>query len=251
MQVNATALPGVPDVKRGADLAGLLKQSLDAAGYKLRGGDVISISQKVVSKSEGRTVDLGEVEVSAGAERIAGRNGADPRVVQVVLNESDELVREHPVLIAISRTGHICANAGVDLSNVEAEDTAVLLPLDPDESARKLRRDLTELTGTGPAIVISDSFGRPWRLGQVDFAIGCAGLLAFDDHRGDMDRYGRILSATCTAVADQIAAAADLARAKDSGHPFILIRGLGKYVTDEDGPGARAILRPESEDLFR
>ncbi len=251
MRINATALPGVPDIKQGNDLAGLLKQSLDAAGCKLSNDDVVVISQKVVSKSEGRTVDLDEVEVSAEAERIADRNGADPRVVQIVLDESSELLREHPVMIAVSRTGHICANAGVDLSNVEAEDMAVLLPLDPDESARKLRRDVTELTGAGPAIVISDSFGRPWRLGQVDFAIGCAGLAALDDRRGCADRYGRTLKATCTAIADQVAAAADLARAKDSGHPFILIRGLGKYVTDEDGPGTRAILRPESEDLFR
>lgn len=251
MTVEVKALPGIPDVKQGVNLAELLKQSLDKQGISMQDKDVLVVSQKVVSKAEGRVVDLNSVSPSAKAKQIAGTLDRDPRMVQLVLNESSQLVREYPVLIAETKTGHICANAGVDLSNVQADETAVLLPLDPDQSARDLRREISKLTGITPAVVVSDSFGRPWRLGQTDVAIGCAGLVPLDDHRGDEDRYGRALNATCSAVADQIASAADLVRTKESGHPFVLIRGLGKYVTNDDGPGARALLRPDSEDLFR
>ncbi len=251
MTFEVKAVPGIPDVKQGDNLAGLLKQSLDQADLALQDKDVVVISQKVVSKAEGRVVDLNSVSPSARAEEIAGNSDRDPRLVQLVLNESTQLIRDYPVLIAETRTGHICANAGVDLSNVQGDETVVLLPLDPDRSARDLRRDISKLMGTAPAVLVSDSFGRPWRLGQTDVAIGCAGLVPLDDRRGDEDRYGRTLNATCCAVIDQIASAADLVRTKESGHPFVLIRGLGQYVSGDDGPGAIALLRPRSEDLFR
>lgn len=251
LTVEVKALPGIPDVKQGDNLAGLLKQSLDKQGMSIQDKDVLVVSQKVVSKAEGRVVDLNSVSPSAKAKQIAGSLDRDPRIVQLVLNESSQLVRDHPVLIAETRTGHICANAGVDLSNVQADETAVLLPLDPDQSARDLRREISKQTGVAPAVLVSDSFGRPWRLGQTDVAIGCAGLSPLDDRRGHEDRYGRTLKATCPAVIDQIASAADLVRAKESGHPFVLIRGLGRHVSENDGPGARALLRPKSDDLFR
>jgi coenzyme F420-0:L-glutamate ligase/coenzyme F420-1:gamma-L-glutamate ligase len=154
-------------------------------------------------------------------------------------------------LIVETRSGWICANAGIDSSNVPGDDTVTLLPADPDESARRIRAELCAATGASPAVVVADSFGRPWRLGQVEVAIGSAGLAALDDWRGRTDHEGRKLAATVVAVADQAAAAADLARAKDAGVPVCLVRGLGRFVSVEDGPGARAIQRPEADDLFR
>lgn len=251
MTVEVTALSGIPDVREGDNLAELLKQALDRANLTLNDTDIVVVSQKVVSKAEGRVFDLNTVSPSAKAQEIAGNIDRDPRLVQLVLNESTRLVRDYPVLLAETRTGHICANAGVDLSNVQGEETVVLLPRDPDQSARDLRRDISKLMETSPGVLVSDSFGRPWRLGQTDVAIGCAGLDPLDDRRGDNDRYGRTLDATCSAVGDQIASAADLVRTKESGHPFVLIRGLGKHVVDNDGPGAQVLLRPASEDLFR
>jgi coenzyme F420-0:L-glutamate ligase/coenzyme F420-1:gamma-L-glutamate ligase len=154
-------------------------------------------------------------------------------------------------MVCVTRHGFVCANAGVDASNVADPDAVVLLPRDPDGSARALRRRLHELTGVAPAIVVSDSFGRAWRQGQSEVAIGCAGLAPLEDWRGKRDSIGRVLRATWIAVADQAAAAADLARRKDSREPVVLVRGLERHVTVHDGPGAAALVRPEEQDLFR
>jgi coenzyme F420-0:L-glutamate ligase/coenzyme F420-1:gamma-L-glutamate ligase len=172
--------------------------------------------------------------------------------VQVVLDGSREVLRAaNGVLICVTHHGFVCANAGVDASNVPGEDTVVSLPLDPDASARRIRARLSELTGTPAAIVITDSFGRAWRHGQCDVTIGCAGISPLEDWRGRADATGRQLQATWIAVTDEIAAAADLARSKDGSQPIVLIRGLERHVTRDDGPGAQALIRPEAEDLFR
>lgn len=209
------------------------------------------MAHKVVSKSEGRLARLDEVEPGERALELAREQGKDPRVVQVVLDESAELLRaERGVLICVTRHGYVCANAGVDASNAP-EGTLVLLPLDPDDSARRLRGRIGELRGVRPAVIVTDSFGRAWRTGQTDVAIGAAGIVPVDDWRGRTDSEGRELTATAIAVADSIAGAADLARAKDSRRPAVLIGGLGHLVTEEDGPGAAALRRERHQDLFR
>jgi coenzyme F420-0:L-glutamate ligase/coenzyme F420-1:gamma-L-glutamate ligase len=223
-----------------------------AAPPDLSDGDVLAVAHKVVSKAEGRVRPLGDVEPGPRARELADEHGKDPRAVQVVLDESAAVLRaERGVLICVTHHGFVCANAGVDASNAAARDELILLPTDPDASARALRARLGELRGARPAVVISDSFGRAWRLGQTDVAIGAAGLAPLDDWRGRQDAAGRELRATAIAVADSIAAAADLARRKDSREPAVLVRGLGHLVTPDDGPGAAALRRPPEEDLFR
>jgi coenzyme F420-0:L-glutamate ligase / coenzyme F420-1:gamma-L-glutamate ligase len=222
-----------------------------AGNARLEGGDVVCISQKIVSKSEGRVVDLDDVNPGERALELAARLDKDPALVELVLAESRRVVRaERGVLITETAGGLICANAGIDASNVPGERRVALLPSDPDASARRIRDELGELCGVHPAVIISDSFGRPWRLGQNEVAIGCAGIEPIDDWRGNLDAHGRELTATAIAVADQIAAAADLLRDKRSRTPIIVVRGLD-VVTEEDGPGAAALLRAAAEDLFR
>jgi len=248
-EIRAHALAGLPEVRPGDDLAALI---VAAAGESsLRDGLVVSIAHKVVSKSEGAVVALAGVTAGRRALELAPETGKDPRVVQVILDESVELVRaERGILISRTRHGLVCANAGVDASNVPDDDTVLLLPRDPDASARSLRARLHELTGARPGILISDSFGRAWRHGQVDVALGLAGLAPLDDWRGREDSQGLLLAATWLAVADAAAATADLAREKDSREPVVVIEGLERFVTDEDGPGAAALIRPREEDLF-
>jgi coenzyme F420-0:L-glutamate ligase / coenzyme F420-1:gamma-L-glutamate ligase len=252
--LSARALDGLPEVAAGADLAALIATHLPA-GERLRGGDVLVVAHKVVSKAEGRVRRLTDIEPSERARALAAAHGKDPRHVQVVLDETAELLRaERGVLICVTHHGFVCANAGVDASNVAAGSNAlVLLPIDPDASARALRARLRELTGAAPAVVIADSFGRAWRHGQVDVAIGVAGLAPLEDWRGRADGAGRELRATWIALADELAAAADLARAKDSRQPVVLVRGLERHVLppDDDGPGAATLVRPAGEDLFR
>jgi coenzyme F420-0:L-glutamate ligase/coenzyme F420-1:gamma-L-glutamate ligase len=211
---------------------------------------VLVVAHKVVSKAEGRTRRLEEIEPGGRARELASAHGKDPRVVQAVLDETAALVRaERGVLICETHGGLVCANAGVDQSNT-AEGELILLPEDPDRSARGLRAGIRAARGVGPAIMITDSFGRPWRLGQTDVAIGAAGLAPMDDWRGRPDSHGRELRATVIAVADAVAAAADLARDKDGGQPAVLVRGLDRFVTAEDGPGASSLRRPRAENLF-
>jgi coenzyme F420-0:L-glutamate ligase/coenzyme F420-1:gamma-L-glutamate ligase len=248
VSLSAIALAGLPEVRPGDDLAALITR----AGQPLGGGDVVVVAHKVVSKAEGRVRDLADVKPGARARQLAARLDRDPRHLQAVLDEAAEVLREDRVLICRTRHDLVCANAGVDASNAGASGRVVLLPVDPDASARRLRARLGELAGARPAVVISDSFGRPWRQGQAEVAIGVAGLAPLDDWRGRPDRTGRELRATWIAVADQAAAAADLARAgKDAGQPVVVVRGLERFVTQDDGPGAAALVRPPSEDLFR
>ena len=250
--IAAVALAGLPEVVAGTDL-GQLISTLVASGpptEQLRSGDVLVIAHKVVSKAEGRLRSLAEVVPSERAIELAA--GRDPRLVQVVLDESREIVRASPaVIVCETHHGFVCANAGVDQSNVPGEDTVLMLPLDPDASARAIRARLRERTGVAPGVVITDSFGRAWRTGQNDVAIGLAGVAALDDWRGRVDTAGREMHATVIAVADLLAAAADLARRKDTAQPVVRIRGAEEYVTDEDGPGIRPLLRERSQDLFR
>jgi coenzyme F420-0:L-glutamate ligase/coenzyme F420-1:gamma-L-glutamate ligase len=218
----------------------------------LRAGDVVVVSQKIVSKAEGRTRTLAEVAVTEEAAALAGRLGKDPPVVQLALEESKRVIRaERGVLICETNDGWICANAGIDSSNVPAESAVTLLPLDSDASARKIRAEIHTAADVSPAVVVADSFGRPWRVGQCDVAIGCAGIEPTADWRGREDREGRELSATVVAVIDQIAAAADLSRDKAAGVPVAALRGLGELVTARDGPGAAALQRNAEDDLFR
>ena len=212
---------------------------------------MLVVAHKVVSKAEGRLRRLDQVEAGERARSLAAAQEKDPRLVQVVLDESAELLRaERGVIVSVTRHGFVCANAGVDASNAP-DGALVLLPLDPDASARGLRARLGELLGVRPAVVITDSFGRAWRTGQTDVAIGAAGLVAVDDWRGRADSTGRELRATAIAVADAIAGAADLARTKDSRRPAVVVSGLGHLVTEEDGPGAAPLRRDPEQDLFR
>jgi coenzyme F420-0:L-glutamate ligase / coenzyme F420-1:gamma-L-glutamate ligase len=213
---------------------------------------VLVVAHKVVSKAEGRLRRLDDIEPGARARELAAEHEKDPRLVQAVLDESVELLRaERGVLVCVTPQGLVCANAGVDQSNASSEGELMLLPADPDASARALRAGIAAGRGVRPAVVISDSFGRAWRLGQTDVAIGAAGVGPLDDWRGRPDAFGRELRVTTIAVADALAAAADLARAKDSLEPAVLIRGLEQLVTEEDGPGAAALRRPREDDLFR
>jgi len=196
---------------------------------------------------------LSDVEPGERARELAAEHRKDPRLVQVVLDESAEVIRAvDGTLICVTHHGFVCANAGVDQSNASGEGgELVLLPEQPDRSAAALRAGIEAERGVRPAVVIADSFGRAWRLGQTDVAIGAAGLSPLDQWIGRIDAFGRELHVTSIAVADSIAAAADLARAKDSLEPVVLVRGLERFVTDEDGPGAAALRRPPEQDLFR
>ncbi len=241
-RVEVVGIEGLPEVRPGDDLPALLAERAAFAA-----GDVLVVAHKVVSKAEGRIVALADVEPSPRAVELAEPWGKDPRQVEVVLRETAGLLRaERGVLICRTRHGFVCANAGVDASNTGAAGELVLLPLDPDASARRLR---AALPGR-PAVVITDSFGRAWRHGQLDTAIGIAGLVGLEDWRGRPDAAGRPMRASWVAVADAAAAAADLVRAKDGGTPAVIVRGLGRHVTEQDGPGAAALLRPPEEDLF-
>jgi coenzyme F420-0:L-glutamate ligase/coenzyme F420-1:gamma-L-glutamate ligase len=238
------ALPGLPEIRTGDDLGSLLADAAARVGG-LRAGDVVVVAHKAVAKADGRVVALGDVEPGERARALGAEHGKDPRLVELILRESLELVRaDAGRLIARTRHGFVCANAGVDLSNAGGEEQAVLLPVDPDGSARALRARL------GCAVVIGDSFGRAWRVGQAEVAIGCAGLAPLEDWRGRPDSSGRTLRATNIAVADQAAAAADLVRGKDTSEPAVRLRGLERHVLPDDGPGAAALLRAAADDLF-
>jgi coenzyme F420-0:L-glutamate ligase/coenzyme F420-1:gamma-L-glutamate ligase len=250
--LRAVAVEGLPEIHPGDDLAELIAGALQRQQEAVEPGDVLVMAHKIVSKAEGRIRHLADVQPGPKATELGQALGKDPRHVQVVLDESKAVRRaSHGVLICVTHHGYVCANAGVDASNVPGEGTVVLLPKDPDASARKLRSDLTQRLGAKPAVLITDSFGRAWRHGQVDVAIGCAGLDPLEDWRGRPDATGRELTSTRIAVADELAAAADLARTKDGALPLVLVRGAGRHVGAGDGPGAAAMIRPEAEDLFR
>ncbi len=246
---SARALGGLGEVRAGDDLAALIVAALGAR--RLTDGQLVAVAHKAVSKAEGAVLSLQDIRASARARELAREQHKDPRAVQAVLDESVEVLRaERGVLICRTRHGFVCANAGVDASNASRPDELVLLPRDPDASARVLRARLRELTGASVAVLVTDSFGRAWRHGQLDVAIGLAGMLALDDWRGHSDAAGLELRATWLAIADAAAAAADLARAKDSREPVVLIEGLERFATAADGPGAAALMRPIEENLF-
>ncbi|HEX7293752.1 MAG TPA: coenzyme F420-0:L-glutamate ligase, partial [Solirubrobacterales bacterium] len=219
---------------------------------ELRDGDVLVLAQKIVSKVEGRIRRLDAVEPGPEARRLAAELDKEPALVELILAESRAVLRaERGVLIAETHHGFVCANAGVDTSNLPEQGTACLLPEDPDASARRIRAEIREASGVAPAVIVADSFGRAWRLGQAEVAIGCAGIAPLDDWRGRADAEGRELRATLIAVADQVAAAADLIRDKASRVPAAIVRGLDRHVSADDGDGAAALRRPPAEDLFR
>jgi len=245
--LKLTPLADVPAVAPGDDLPALIVAAAESAGVKV-GDGVLVVCQKIVSKAEGRTVALADVEPSEEARRIAVEDEKDPRHVEVVLRETKRVVRHgHRVLISETEHGFVCANAGVDLSNSPGEDVAVLLPVDSDASARSLRDGLAAIGCPNVGVIVSDTFGRPWRDGLVDVAIGCAGIAPIIDVRGHRDWAGRELQVTMTATADQLAAAAGLLMVKDAGVPAVWIEGL---VPEGDG-GIGELLRDPSEDLFR
>jgi coenzyme F420-0:L-glutamate ligase/coenzyme F420-1:gamma-L-glutamate ligase len=245
-ELRIRPLTGVPEVGEGDDLGGLI-----AAAAAPAPDEIVVISQKVVSKVEGRLRRLDEVEPGERARAVAAQVDKDPALIELVLSESRRIVRAaRGVLITETHAGWVCANAGIDSSNLE-EGTVSLLPEDGDASARRIRSEIDEASGARPAVVVADSFGRAWRIGQADVAIGCAGLPPLADWRGKLDQHGRELSATHIALADELASAADLVRDKDSGVPGAIVAGLGHLVMSDDGPGARAIRRDAQDDLFR
>jgi coenzyme F420-0:L-glutamate ligase/coenzyme F420-1:gamma-L-glutamate ligase len=248
-EVRLIGLRGVPDISPGDDLATLVLDASERTGVVLADGDILVVTQKVISKAEGRLMDLREIAPSDLAQRLAAPYGKDPRYVEVVLRESVRIVRmDRGVIICQTQHGFICANAGVDASNVSGGDVACLLPLDSDTSAQRLRAELRDRTGVDVAVIVSDSFGRPWRMGIVNVAIGVAGMQPLLDYRGQPDDYGRVMHASILAIADEVASAAELVAGKVNRAPFVLVRG---YPYPRGEGSARALVMEPSMDLFR
>jgi|DewCreStandDraft_2_1066082.scaffolds.fasta_scaffold00117_21 coenzyme F420-0:L-glutamate ligase/coenzyme F420-1:gamma-L-glutamate ligase len=248
-EVRIIPVNGIGEVARGQDLARLIVEAAAAQGTPIESGDVVVVTQKVVSKAEGRLVALADVTPSPQAQELAARLDKDPRLVELVLRESRRIVRaERGVLITETRHGFVCANAGVDASNVAGEGYVSLLPEDPDASAEGIRRRIKDLCGAEVAVIVSDTFGRPWREGHVNVAIGVAGMSPFADYVGQTDPYGYELRVTTIAVADELAAAAELVMGKLERVPAAIVRGY-RY---RPGPGrATDMVRPPERDLFR
>lgn len=246
--IQLISLPGLPEIRKGDDLVRLIAESARHGKIAFQTGDVLVIAQKIVSKSEGRLVNLASIKPSSRSVELATELKKDPRLVEVILRESRRIVRSHPVLIVETHHGFVCANAGVDHSNIPGHEVVSLLPRDPDGTARRLADALRRRTHRRIAVIISDTFGRPWRLGLTNVAIGAAGVPALLDLRGTRDLHGKPLMATIFAVADELAAAAGLLMGKSDGVPVVLIRGYRyKPVLDP----AEHIIRPPHEDLFR
>ncbi len=254
-RLTAVALPPLPEIVPGDDLGRLITEawrtlSTEDATLAPRAGDVIVVTQKVVSKAEGRIVELSGVEPRPEAREWARRWDKDPRQVEIVLRESAQIVRmEHGIIISRTHHGFVCANAGVDASNVGAAEVVTLLPLDPDRSAVELRRALLEALGVEVAVVVSDSFGRPWRLGITDVALGVSGFAPLADLRGETDTEGREMRSTVVAVADQLASTAELTSGKTSRRPVVLIRGVA--LPPGAGSVSGDVVMPAEQDLFR
>ena len=242
--ISLLPVEGLPEIREGDDLGALVAERI-----ALDDGDVVVVAQKAVSKAEGRVVTLADVEPSPRAREVA-RDASDPREAEVILREASRVVRSrNSLVIAETRHGFVCASAGVDHSNAPGDDMVVLLPLDPDASARAIRRSIWERTGADVGVVVTDSFGRPFRLGTADVAIGAAGVTVLADLRGTLDRNGSPLRSTQVAVADEIAAAANLVRAgKADGLPVVVVRGLDRA---RDGGAAADLVMPPERDLFR
>jgi coenzyme F420-0:L-glutamate ligase/coenzyme F420-1:gamma-L-glutamate ligase len=245
VNIELRGVEGLPEIRPGDDLAALIVQVVSP----LQSGDVVVIAQKVVSKSEGRLRDLADVVPTARAQEFAERLAADPRLVQVILDESTRVVRDDRVLIVETHQGFVCANAGVDRSNVAGEDAVCLLPLDCDASARALQERLSSLSGVHVGVVISDTFGRAWRMGLVNVALGVAGIPALLDYRGRPDDFGMPLTATVVAMADELAAAAELLMGKTRRVPVVVVHGLEMF--EGDSGSGQELVRPPELDLFR
>ena len=245
MRIEIIGVEGLPEVKRGDDIASLI-----GSHARLESGDVVVVAQKIVSKAEGQVRELAAIEPSAYARELALRLEAktDPRIVEVILSESVRVVRSERVLITETKHGFVSANAGVDHSNIPGDDIVTVLPADPDASAQALRTRLNELVGVDVGVIVSDTFGRPWRLGIVNVALGVAGVQALLDLRGQRDDDGKELRATVVAVADELAAAAGLVMGKTRRTPVVVIRGH-----EQEGPHGRGrdMVRPSAEDLFK
>jgi len=253
-RLEITALPGMPLVQPGDDLAALIVAGLDRANIALRAGDTLVVAQKIVSKAEGRYAALAAVEPSAEAKDLAEKTGKDARLVELILRESVRVVRHRPNLLIVQhRHGYVLANAGIDASNVEPDPAAgervLLLPEDPDRSCRDLRRRLRGVTGVAPTVIINDSLGRAWRHGTIGTALGAAGLTTLLDLRGATDLFGRTLRVSQVGLADELAAAAALVQGEAAeGTPVALIRGMAPEAADQQ---AADLIRSEDEDLFR
>ena len=241
---------GIPDVSKGDNLGRLIVETFRASGNDVRKGDIVVVAQKVVSKAEGRIVSLPKVKPSKFALEIAKQSDKDPRQVEVVLRESAKIVRmKMGHLITETRHGFVCANSGVDMSNVaKGTDTATLLPVDPDKSAAGLRSEIGRITGQNVAVIVTDTFGRAWRLGHVNFAIGVSGMKPIRDYRGTRDMYRHVLRVTEMAVADELAGAAELVMNKADRVPVAVVRG---YEFRKALGTAKELVRPEELDLFR
>jgi coenzyme F420-0:L-glutamate ligase/coenzyme F420-1:gamma-L-glutamate ligase len=247
-ELHILAIPGIPEVTAGGDIAEVIADAVRRANLDLLRGDVIVVAQKLVSKAEGAVVRLSEVTPSPLAADWAATYGKDPAAVEVVLCESRRIVRmDRGIIIAETRHGLVCANAGVDASNVGG-GTVTLLPRDPDASAARIQAGLARRFGVALAVLVADTFGRPWREGTVNVAIGVAGLQPLLDWRGKTDPYGRVLQTTVVAIADEIASAAELVMGKTAQVPAAIVRGAGEWLGDGS---ATALVRPASTDLFR
>jgi len=242
------AIPGIPEIRKGDDLVVEILKAAKSAGLRFEDGDVVVAAQKVVSKAEGAVVSLATMKPSERAEALAAELKKDARAIELVLRESRRIVRSERVLITETKHGFVCANAGVDHSNVPGEDVVTLLPRDPDGSAEKLAGELSKKAGKRIAVIVSDTFGRPWRLGLTNVAIGSSGLQVLVDLRGTKDREGKPLTATVLAVADELASAAGLLMGKSDGTPAVIVRGYRHKPASEK---AASMIRPASEDLFR
>ncbi|WP_333650204.1 coenzyme F420-0:L-glutamate ligase [Candidatus Binatus sp.] len=247
--ISLTAIEGIPMVKSGDDLAALIARRLDDTGFRLEPGDILVVCQKVVSKAEGRVVDLNDFEPSEFARSYAKRWEKDPRAVEIVLRQTNRIVRnDRGVLIVETGPGWVCANAGVDESNSLADDRAILLPEDPDASARRLRDQIRRRLDVTVAVLITDTFGRPWRDGLTEVCLGIAGMNPILDLRGTTDLGNRELHHTVVAIADEIASAAGLLMEKAGATPAVVVRGY-KYESFEGS--AKVLIRPAEADLFR
>jgi coenzyme F420-0:L-glutamate ligase / coenzyme F420-1:gamma-L-glutamate ligase len=253
--VQATALPQMPEIGAGDDLGALIADAWRAAAMhdaalEPRDTDILVVTQKVVSKAEGRTIDMRTVEPRPEAEEFARRWDRDPRQVEVVLRESAEVLRmERGIVISRTHHGFVCANAGVDASNTGDPSVLTLLPEDPDASAARLRERLAELLGVHPVVLVSDSFGRPWRFGIMDVCLGIAGASPLDDQRGRPDADGRVMRSTIVAVADEVCSAAELASGKVSRRPVVLVRGV--ELPPGSGTVRGDVVMPAEMDLFK
>jgi coenzyme F420-0:L-glutamate ligase/coenzyme F420-1:gamma-L-glutamate ligase len=248
-ELRVLGVGNIPEARPGDDVSGLIASGLQIEGLALESGDIVVVTHKLVSKGEGRLIDLQTIEPSALAHQFAGRYGKDPRQVEVVLRESARIVRmDRGLIIAETRHGFVCANAGVDASNAAGREIVTLLPLDPDASAERIRRGLSERFNAEIAVIVTDSFGRPWRQGIVNVAVGVAGMAPLLDYRGQLDEHGYELGATVLAVADEIASAAELVMGKLDRRPVAIVRGY-PYQTGQGG--AKALIMEPERDLFR